>query len=213
MKALIKAKQVHPLLALSAVFFVLAAATFVAPLNKTASVRGVQTVSKKAIVKPTSTPTVTPVPTSTAVYKPTATATPKPNLPSTQNTTSQSNQNSNPQLTNIPPTATPQPTSQAAQNFQVNLKINGSPVGGVNVSNGQNQCDVLNDALSQGKIASLNMKYDNGLGTYGIYQINGIGKENSIWWVYKVNGNPPNQGCSYIKAASSDNVEWEYKGS
>lgn len=209
MKALIKAKLVHPLLALSAVFFILAGATFISPPNRTARIRGVQTISKKAIVKPTSTPTATPVPTAKVFYKLNSTPTPTYGLNQNSSATP-THSNASRQASTPVPTAT---QVKQNQNSQVNLSVNGSSVGQINVTSGQNQCDVLNDALAQGKISSLNMKYDNNLGTYGVYQINGIGKENAIWWVYKVNGNSPNQGCSYIKAAAGDNIEWNYIGS
>jgi hypothetical protein len=110
-------------------------------------------------------------------------------------------------------TAVPQPTSApAVKTFQVSLKINGSLIGNVDMQEGNNQCDVLTRAKDQGKISSLTMRYINDLGTYGVYQINGIGKENTVWWVYKINGQSPTQGCSYIKANSGETVEWEYKG-
>lgn len=57
------------------------------------------------------------------------------------------------------------------------------------------------------------MRYNNDLGSYGVYQINGIGKDNAIWWTYTVNGQSPSQGCSYIKANNNDKVEWKYIGS
>lgn len=102
--------------------------------------------------------------------------------------------------------------TQAIKTFQVSLKINGSAVGAVDVQEGNNQCDVLSKAKDQGRISQLFMKYESTLGTYGVYQINGQGSENVVWWTYKVNGTAPTQGCSYIKANSGDNVEWEYKG-
>ena len=117
------------------------------------------------------------------------------------------------QTVQVPVTATPVPTSiPAKQTFQVSLSINGSSVGTVDMEEGNNQCDVLSHAKDQGKISSLLMKYDNSLGTNGVYQINGVGKENVVWWVYKVNGTSPTQGCSFIKANSGENIEWEYKG-
>lgn len=112
-------------------------------------------------------------------------------------------------------TATPTiaPTSvPAVQTFQVSLSVNGSSVGSVTVDQGANQCDVLTKAKDQGKISQLLMKYVDSLGTNGVYQINGVGKDNSVWWVYKVNGQSPGQGCSYIKANSGDTVEWDYQG-
>jgi len=108
--------------------------------------------------------------------------------------------------------STPAPTP-VAQTNQVSLSINGSPAFSVSVIEGANQCDLLNKALEEGKISSLNMRYDSNLGAYAVYQINGLGKENSVWWTYKVNGQSPPQGCSYIKAKEGDSVEWEYIGS
>jgi hypothetical protein len=96
--------------------------------------------------------------------------------------------------------------------LQVQLSINGSLAGSITVDLGSTQCDVLMKAQEQGKISRLLMKYDNGLGTNAVYQINGIGKENAVWWVYKVNGQSPTQGCSFIKVNNGDAVEWEYKG-
>ena len=105
----------------------------------------------------------------------------------------------------------PPPTS-APQGLKVSLSINGSSVGLIDVSKNANQCDVLSQALSQGKIQSLNMKYNNDMGTNAVYQINGIGKENTVWWIFKINGQSPSQGCSYIKVNDGDNTEWNYLG-
>jgi hypothetical protein len=102
--------------------------------------------------------------------------------------------------------------SQTVETFQVHLSINGSSVGDVTMQKDQNQCDVLTRAKEQGKISQLLMKYDNSLGTNGVYQINGTGKENAVWWTYTVNGIFPGQGCSYVKANSGDTVVWEYQG-
>ena len=107
--------------------------------------------------------------------------------------------------TSIPPTSAP-------QDLMISLIINGSSVGSMNVTNGSNQCDVLSQALSQGKIQSLNMRYNNDMGTNAVYQINGLGKENAVWWVFKINGQSPSQGCSYIKVNNGDNILWEYLG-
>ncbi len=97
-------------------------------------------------------------------------------------------------------------------NNKVNLSLKGGSNFEVNIPNGANQCDVLTMALEQGKILSLNMRYDNSIKSNAVYQINGIGKENSVWWVYKVNGESPSQGCSYTGADNGDNVLWEYIG-
>lgn len=110
------------------------------------------------------------------------------------------------------PTSVQAPTSVPATTFSVNLSLNGSSVGQITMKNGQNQCDVLQNALSQGKIQSLNMRYDNSLGTNGVYQINGVGKDNAVWWTYKVNGTEPGQGCSYVHADSNESIEWDYIG-
>jgi hypothetical protein len=56
------------------------------------------------------------------------------------------------------------------------------------------------------------MRYNADYGTNAVYQINGIGKENAVWWGFKVNGQSPTQGCSYIKVNNGDNVLWEYAG-
>ena len=111
----------------------------------------------------------------------------------------------NPTPTNIPPISAP-------QGLKVSLSIGNSSVGSIDLSNGANQCDVLSQALSQGKIQSLNMRYNNDMGTNAVYQINGVGKENAVWWTFKVNGQSPSQGCSYIKVGNGDNVEWSYIG-
>ncbi len=111
---------------------------------------------------------------------------------------------------NNSPTPSPSP---APQQNQVNLVINGGAGLSVNINSGDNQCNVLTRALEQGKIQSLNMRFNDSLGSDAVYQINGIGKENSVWWTYKVNGQSPSQGCSYIKANNNDSIEWQYIGS
>ncbi len=108
------------------------------------------------------------------------------------------------------PSTIPLPTTQI---IQVNLSINASSSFAVFVSEGANQCDVLSKALADGKISSLNMRYDSNFETFAVYQINGLGKENSVWWTYLVNGQSPNQGCSFIKVKNNDSVEWRYIGS
>lgn len=116
------------------------------------------------------------------------------------------------QISTPQPTSTPEPTPIIITN-QVTVSINSLPNFTVSVNEGSNQCDVLSKSLEQGKIGSLNMKYDKNYETYAVYQINGIGKENSVWWVYTVNGKSPSKGCSHIKASNNDNVEWKYMGS
>lgn len=177
--------------------------------NNQPQVKGVAT-RVTATINPTSIPTATLEPTETVTNMPQRkgpTSAPVPTTKPTSSTTQQSqtpNTSGNPQPTNTP---------AQAQNLSVNLSINGSSAGQVSVPTGSNICDVLSAARDQGKISSLNMRYDNSLGTYGVYQINGVGKENSIWWTYSVNGSEPGQGCSYIKAVNDDNINWKYVGS
>ena len=154
----------------------------------------------------TQAPTKTPNPTNSFKHQIVA-----PSSTPVTSTQASSNNQQNPTSTQAPQQNS-QTSNNSTQAFQVNLKINGSPVGSIDLSEGANQCDVLTLAKDQGKISSLLMKYDNSLGTHGVYQINGQGKENSIWWTYKVNGQSPSQGCSYIKANSGDSAEWEYVG-
>lgn len=134
-----------------------------------------------------------------------STSTPKPtSIPAPLQSSSSTGQVSN----------SPAPTQTSTTAFeQINLSINGSSSFNVTVSKDSNQCDVLSKALEQGKISSLNMRYDKTYETYAVYQINGMGKENSVWWVYTVNDQSPSQGCSYIKTNSGDNIEWKYIGS
>jgi hypothetical protein len=111
------------------------------------------------------------------------------------------------------PTNTPEPTkTPEKKSFTVSLSVNESSVGNVTLEEGSNQCDVLTKALEQGKISQLLIRYVSSLGTNGVYQINGIGKDNVVWWVYTVNDQSPSQGCSLVTAKSGDTVAWEYTG-
>ncbi len=119
------------------------------------------------------------------------------------------------QPTNSPSVAiqSPAPTpTPVVQTDQVNVSINGSSNFSLSVADGSNHCDVLSKALSDGKMASLNMKYSSAYDTYAVYQINGIGKENQVWWTYSVNGSNPPLGCSHIKVKNNDSVSWTYIG-
>lgn len=98
------------------------------------------------------------------------------------------------------------------QDLRVLLSVNGTPAGSVDMKNDQNQCDVLSEALSQKKIKSLDMRYNKDFKTSVVYQINGIGKKDSVWWGFKVNGKSPEQGCSNIKVKNGDISEWSYLG-
>ena len=113
--------------------------------------------------------------------------------------------------------STPTPTVSSSPSFnpqmnQINVSINNSANFTISVTDGANQCEVLSKSLSEGKISSLNMKYDSRYNSYAVYQINGIGKETSVWWTFSVNGSNPPQGCSQVKANNNDNAVWTYIG-
>ncbi|PJA55894.1 hypothetical protein CO165_01150 [Candidatus Roizmanbacteria bacterium CG_4_9_14_3_um_filter_33_18] len=110
---------------------------------------------------------------------------------------------------------TPSPTvvpTKTEQNVKVSLSINDLPAGQVDMKSNQNHCDVLSEALSQKKIKSLDMRYNKDFKTSVVYQINGIGKKDSVWWGFKVNSKSPDQGCSYINVKNGDSSDWSYLG-
>lgn len=110
---------------------------------------------------------------------------------------------------------TPSPTvapTKTAQKIKVLLSINGSPVGQIDMTSDQNQCDILTEALAQKRIKSLDMRYNKDFKTSVVYLVNGIGKKDSIWWGFKVNGKLPDQGCSYINVKNRDSTDWSYLG-
>lgn len=113
------------------------------------------------------------------------------------------------------PSDTPSPTiapTKTEQNVKVSLSINGLPVGQIDMKSSQNHCDVLSEALSQKKIKSLDMRYNKDFKTSVVYLINGIGKRDSVWWGFKINGKSPDQGCSYINVKNGDSSDWSYLG-
>ena len=113
-------------------------------------------------------------------------------------------------LSNAPsPTVVP---TKTVQKIKVSLSINGSPVGQIDMKSNQNHCEVLNEALSQKKIKSLDMRYNKDFKTNVVYLVNGIGKKDSVWWGFKVNGKSPDNGCSYIKVKNGDSSDWSYLG-
>ncbi len=148
-------------------------------------------------------PAITPTPSTTSIIKRPASKTVSTHIPTP---TPQPSSSATPEIT-----PTPAPAPQQVIHVNLNL-IPGSNFS-VTVNEGSNQCDVLSQALEQGKISSLNMRFDPNYNSKAVYQINGVGKENSVWWTYKVNGQSPSQGCSLTKANNGDNIEWEYKGS
>ncbi|MFA5770223.1 MAG: DUF4430 domain-containing protein [Patescibacteria group bacterium] len=105
----------------------------------------------------------------------------------------------------------PSPTAIPTK-LKVALSINGVSVGQINMKSSQNHCDVLTQALSQKKIKSLDMRYNKDFKTSVVYLINGVGKKDSVWWGFKINGQSPDQGCSYIKVKNGDNSDWSYLG-
>jgi len=187
-----------PFLVLAAMCFLLAISSFI--LSGKSSQSQKQVLQKGEVIRKEKSETISKTPTPTPA--PTVTSTPL--ISTSAPVQKQSPSGSVP---------TPIPTSTTVPSgLKVLLTINGSSVGSVNVPSGANQCDILSQALSEKEIESLNMRYNSDLGTYGVYQINGIGQENVVWWVYKVNGQSPNQGCSFIKVNNGDSVEWSYLG-
>ncbi len=177
--------------------------------NKTGSenkVHGFATIVNVSTSSPEPAPSVTVV---KNIIHQSPSPSPKISLSTAQRSESQSTNNAEASQTITP---TPSPT-EVPQTNQVNVSLNGSSNFSISVADGANQCDVLNKALADGKISSLNMRYDSNFGTYAVYQINGMGKDNSVWWTYTVDGQSPNQGCSYIKVKNNNNVEWKYIGS
>ncbi len=110
------------------------------------------------------------------------------------------------------PTSTPTTTPQI-QKLAILVSIDGGSEFPLSIEEGKNQCDVLSQALSKGKISSLNMQYNSAFGSNAVYQINGLGQEGQVWWTYSVNGQNPPLGCSHITVHNNDNVRWTYIGS
>jgi hypothetical protein len=105
-----------------------------------------------------------------------------------------------------------QPPGSPAQStpISVALSVNGSAKGQVALASGSNQCDVLSQALAEGLISSLTMRYNSYLKTQGVYVIDGIGDPENIRWTYTVNGADPHFGCSLVTAHNADSVSWQY---
>ncbi len=118
-----------------------------------------------------------------------------------------------PAVVSVPiPVPTPISTSTPST-IQVTLSVNGEAGFDLSLGLGTNQCDVLVAAANQGKISSLNMRYDQNLQSNAVYQINGVGRENSVWWVYTINGKSAAKGCSHLGVVDNDVIEWRYIGS
>ena len=91
----------------------------------------------------------------------------------------------------------------------VSLSVNGSYAGRVTLPGSDNQCDVLSEALSEGVINYLDMRYDPQNRSYAVYVINNIGDSSSVWWTYTVNGGWV-PGCSSTPVHNNDSVNWQY---
>lgn len=206
---MLKRKLTYYLISLTIIFaalFLAGSVSFILALNNQTTPVSTPTPQISLASSPSSSPSPSLIPTSQSktTIKPSPTPIPisTPSAVSSATPTSASNQ--------------PAP---APQTFQISLTVTREqggqviiPTTQVSVPEGVNQCDVLSKALEQGKISQLNMKYNPSLKSYGVYQINGVGKENDVWWVYTVNGQSP-AGCSFVKANNGDNIEWRYVGS
>ena len=100
--------------------------------------------------------------------------------------------------------------TSSSKTIYVSLSVNGASQGTVKLKSASNQCQVLTNALSQGIISSLDMRYSSTYKTYAVYIINGIGDANAVWWTYTVNGFSPPYGCSNMPAKNGDLVNWNY---
>ena len=105
-----------------------------------------------------------------------------------------------------------QPGTQADPQsvISVSLSVNGHAKGTVRLASGGSQCDVLSQALAEGVISSLDMRYSQSYGTEGVYVIDGQGDHDVVWWTYQVNGHAPPYGCGYTTAHAGDSVNWQY---
>ena len=179
----------------------------------------IQNKPTKELIKIVSSPLPVPTPTATPTASPTELIYNKPlSIPIKQ--TPSPTVISSPQSQNSQPETSPQPSSIPTLSpssqptyITVNLSINGAAAFSISITEGSNQCDVLRQAQIQGEISTLTIRYNTTFGSDAVYQINDLGKDNVVWWTYLVNGQSPNQGCSYIKVNNNDNIEWKYLGS
>lgn len=105
----------------------------------------------------------------------------------------------------------PQAPAPAPQtSAEVSLSVNGNFKGKVAVLSGSSQCAVLQKAFDTGVISNLDMRYSTQYKTYAVYVIDGVGDSSAIWWTYTVNGKSPPYGCSGMKVADGDLVNWKY---
>jgi hypothetical protein len=106
---------------------------------------------------------------------------------------------------------TSQPAAAASPAIiSLTLSVNGQAKSTVKLATGSSQCDLLSQALTDGIISSLDMRYSSQYGTEAVYVIDGIGDPGSVWWTYTVNGHAPPYGCAYVTAHNGDAVNWQY---
>jgi len=144
-------------------------------------------------ISPTSTPSQDTIITSQTTPSSTPTPTNSPSPTATSTTT---------------PTSTPAPTTR----LQFTLQIDNDPPFDLEVDSSHNHCQVLETALAQGKLSSLNLKFFSSLSSYAVYQINGLGDTSQVWWTYSVNGQQPPYGCSQVMVNQGDVIHWTYAG-
>ena len=117
----------------------------------------------------------------------------------------------NPTTADLPPTANQStPAATPAASLEVSLSINGQSKGLVRLAAGNNNCSVLTQALSNGQIQSLDMRYSTEYKTEAVYVIDGIGDSAAVWWTYKVNGKLPPYGCAATSVHDGDVINWQY---
>lgn len=131
---------------------------------------------------------------------------------SSQSTTGNSQQTTMPSNGSMSTQPAGDTTQQQQSSINVNVTVAGSSSFSLMLPSPANQCDVLSHALGAGKISQLDMRYNSGYGSYGVYKINNIGQANQIWWTFRVNGVSPSKGCSYVPANNYDQIVWEYIG-
>ena len=124
----------------------------------------------------------------------------------------QSPESAAPSVTPSGPSMAEATAAEPVQKFTAYLSINSNYKGAVGVEAGSNQCDVLAQALKDGVIQSLDMRYNKDFKTQGIYIIDGQGDSKIINWVYTVNDNQVPFGCSKAYVQNNDKVNWQYVG-
>jgi hypothetical protein len=157
---------------------------------------------------PSPTPSSSPLPQPKKITKPKSTVQPSPQLIPQPSQSPQTVTVANPEPSK-PPTPSPTPV---IQKYQISVSIDGGSAFSLAIEEGKNHCDVLSQALQEGKLSSLNMQFNSSYNSYGVYQINGLGQTDQVWWGYKINDKSPAYGCSYIKVQNNDDVRWTYVG-